>query len=104
MLDRWPTAYADRILRTAKPGWELPGVAKRPRPTKRPVDEAHDVAMAKLVDAGKVTGTYLMWPQAALQPWMVRPRSNVARGTADLALPRVCRSLLRMRESYAAAK
>ena len=32
-----------------------------------------------------------MWPQASLQPWMKHPENAVAFGTADLAVPPLCR-------------
>ena len=90
LLARWPHSYAEAVLRTARAGWELAGVSTKRRPAKRPVDDAHDVLVAKLVLAGQMDA-YLMWPQAALQPWMLAPPTSIARGTADMALPLQCK-------------
>ena len=92
LLTGWPQAYAASVLRTAKPGWETTGVPRGRRPTKRPVDDMHDVAVAKLVFTGQLEA-YPMWPQAALQPWMVsRPhKGGLALGTADRGVPSVCK-------------
>ena len=90
LLASWPHDYANAILRTARPGWEKPGVSTRKRPTKRPVDQDHDVAVAKFISRGQLKA-WVMWPQASLQPWMKHPENAVAFGTADLAVPPLCR-------------
>ena len=90
LLAGWPHDYAREILRTARPGWEKLGVSTRRRPTKRPVDQLHDVAVAKFISRGQLKA-WVMWPQASLQPWMKHPENAVAFGTADLAVPPLCR-------------
>ena len=101
LLAEWPDAYTKEVLRTAKAGWETNGTAKRLRPTKRPVDDAHDVAIAKLVAARQVEA-YLVWPQTAVQWWMLdshlvnttgrKSDVKLARHTSDLIDPPICRT------------
>jgi hypothetical protein len=50
------------------------------------------VLVAQLIHTGKVEA-HQMWPQVALQPWMIAPKSAVARGTADMKLPRECKRI-----------
>mmetsp|Transcript_41921 Transcript_41921/g.135987 ORF Transcript_41921/g.135987 Transcript_41921/m.135987 type:complete len:135 (-) Transcript_41921:205-609(-) len=89
LLADWPRSYAEAILRTARPGWETAGAAPKRRHSKRPVDIAHDMRVAQLIYTGKVDA-HVMWPQVALQPWMIAPKSRIQRGISDMSLPRAC--------------
>ena len=96
-LATWPAEYIRRVLASAKPGLELPGIhagGKLRRSSiaqvpdmgpKRPLHIGHDERIARLVSSGHMEA-YLVWPQVALQPWQGRS-SN---GIADMRLPPAC--------------